>query len=517
MKKAIIALLLILAFTVLMASCDKSVDCGPDEENIPTPSNSTVTSSDLSNDKEDVNDETVSSSTIVSSNDDENKDTTNSSDNSSNDDTTNSSGNSSNDDTVSSDTTVSSSIGNKDPEPEPKPDVEPENVPIDIAVNGYSAYIVVYDDSDIRVSNFAIKLVDYINNTLDIFIEPVPYSLYVEAGKCIYIGDFRETKWVKARLNEQNDFGACISGDDYVLCATNNRLYDYLYDILVSEILALVRNGNWSTEPKKDFIYHKSSHKDQSYVDYVINKKGGLTQDVLFSFFDKCIFEAHDGTIIPYRMYVPYDYDAAKEYPILTILHGAGERGNDNTSQMSNMVYPMFCNENTPLWDSIVICPQCPSYPEQWVDTPWANGNYSVENVPESNELKAVLEILDYLDRKYSIDDDRYYLAGLSMGGFGVWDLLMRHSEKFAGAVPLCGGADYTQADKLVNMPIYTIHGTNDTSVPISGTRQMVEALKELGSTALKYEELQGYGHNVWGYAADKDEIWTWLFDQVRQ
>ena len=207
MKKAIIALLLLLAFTVLAVSCDKSVDCGPGEENNQASSSSTTLSSDLSNDKEDVNDETVSSSTIVSSNDDENKDTTNSSDNSSNDDTTNSSGNSSNDDTVSSDTTVSSSIGNKDPEPDPEPDVEPENVPIDIAVNGYSGYIVVYDDSDTRISNFAIKLVDYINNTLDIFIESVPYSQYVSASKCIYIGDFRETQWVKARLNEQNDFG----------------------------------------------------------------------------------------------------------------------------------------------------------------------------------------------------------------------------------------------------------------------------------------------------------------------
>ncbi len=499
MKKALIALLL--AFTLVLFLVGCSDDETPTPTPTPTPSQSVASSSGTSN-NDDVNDETVSSSTVNSSNDDVNDDTT-----------VSSSGNTNND-TVSSSTTVSSNIGNTDPEPKPEPEVEPENVPIDIAVDGYSSYIVVYDDSDISVTNFALKLVDYINKTLEIFITPVPYSQYIEADKCIYIGDFRETKWVKARLNDTNDFGACISGNDYVLYATNGRLYDYLYDILISEVLVTIRDGNWSTQPRKDFMYHKSSHKDTSYIDYVINKKGGLTQDVLLSFFDKCIFEARDGTIIPYRIYVPYDYDASKEYPVLTIFHGAGERGIDNVSQMKHMLFNMFSHENTPLWDSIIICPQCP-WGNQWVDTPWENGNYSVESVEESNELKAVLEIMKWLERNYSTDVDRYYLAGLSMGGFAVWDLLMRHPEKFAGAVPLCGGADYTQADKLVNMPIYTIHGTNDTSVPISGTRQMVNALRELGSK-IKYEELAGYGHNVWDYASKKAEIWTWLFEQVR-
>lgn len=511
MKKALIALLL--AFTVVLFL----FGCGNDETPTPTPtpSQSAASSSGASN-NDDVNNDTVSSSTTVSKGDDVNSNTANSRYDDVNNDTTVSSSGNTNNDTVSSNTTVSSNIGNTDPEPEPEPEPEPpESVPIDIAKDGYSDYLVVYDDSDISVTNFALKLLDYLKNTHGIFIKSTPYSSFESGGKCIYIGDFRETKFVKARLNEANDFGACISGSDYVLYATNSRLYDYLYDILTTEILVTIRNGNWSTEPRKDFMYHKSAYKDVSYVDYVLSKKqSGLTQDILLSFFDKCIFEARDGTVIPYRIYIPYDYDASKEYPVLTIFHGAGERGTDNVSQMKHMLLNMFSNDDSPLWDSIVVCPQCPGN-DQWVDTPWENGNYSVESVEESNELKAVLEIMDWLERNYSTDVDRYYLAGLSMGGFAVWDLLMRHPEKFAGAVPLCGGADYTQAEKLVNMPIYTIHGTNDGDVPISGTQQIVDALKALGSK-IEYEELAGYGHNVWDYASKKAEIWTWLFEQTR-
>ena len=106
---------------------------------------------------------------------------------------------------------------------------------------------------------------------------------------------------------------------------------------------------------------------------------------------------------------------------------------------------------------------------------------------------------------------------GLSMGGFGTWDIIMRHSELFAAAVPLCGGGDFTQAPKLVDMPIWTIHGTSDYDVPYSGTRDMYVALKTLGSTVIIYEELENYSHNIWSYAAEKAEIWTWLFEQTKE
>ena len=391
---------------------------------------------------------------------------------------------------------------------------EPTNVPIDIAVNGQSDYVVVYDDGDVRVSEFAQKLVSYVKSTYNIELGIAENSEGTNNEHCIYIGDVPEAKWVKQRLRENNDFGACISGDDYVLYATNSRLYEYLYAVLVSDVLVGIKDGNWSAQPDGDLIYNESMYSETSFVDYTIEKNGGkLTHEILLKFFEPRTFVASDGTELAYRIYVPYDYDNSKEYPFLTVLHGAGERGNNNTGNMHHMILNLFSHDNSPLWESVVVCPQCPNG-QQWVDTPWENGGYSIDDVTESNELKAVLEIIDMVEADFPTDTSRYYVTGLSMGGFGAWDLIMRHPDLFAAAVPLCGGADVNQAEKLLNKPIYTIHGTADFSVPISGTRDMVEAIKNLGGEKIFYEEMYNYGHNIWDYASGKSEIWTWLYEQ---
>ena len=398
----------------------------------------------------------------------------------------------------------------------PEPDV-PDG-PIDIAVGGLSSYVVVYEANNTRVKEFAEKFVNYMSTTHKITLEMVEYSDTLENDLCIYVGNVKETRRIRARMNSANDFGACVSGNDYVLCATNDRLYEYLYDVLVEKVLYTIRSGNWSTKPQKDFIYSQSDYKDISYINYLFEKLNtGISKTTLFPvIFEDRLYEAADGTKIPYRLYVPYDYDTNKEYPVVLFLHGANDRGSDNLSSMNHMIETLYSHENSPFWDSIVIIPQCP-LDEQWVDTPWKNGGYRVEEVPESNELKAVVEILGLVSEEFPTDKDRYYVTGLSMGGFGTWDLIMRHPELFAAAVPLCGGGDYTQAYKLIDMPIWTIHDKRDYDVPFSGTKEMIVALDILGSTVLRYEEPTGYGHDVWSYAARTVEIWTWLFEQTRE
>lgn len=232
-----------------------------------------------------------------------------------------------------------------------------------------------------------------------------------------------------------------------------------------------------------------------------------------------------DNGPLPFRLYVPEDYDGNKyQYPLLIFLHGAGERGNNNTSQLKNAVQNLFNDLDSPIYQSISIFPQCPKETDttdddlnQWVDTPWSKGNYSNDEVPESNDIKAVLSIVENLKEEYSINNNRIYVMGLSMGGFGTWNLLMNHTELFAGAVPICGGADITYADKLKNMPIYTIHGTGDTTVPYRGTREMVKALRNAGSRSVIYDELKNFGHNVWDYASTKEGIMDWLFSQNKK
>ncbi len=220
-------------------------------------------------------------------------------------------------------------------------------------------------------------------------------------------------------------------------------------------------------------------------------------------------------TELPYRIYIPSDYDYTKseKYPLVLFLHGAGERGNDNESQLKNALPTLFERADGLIKKSIVIAPQCPK-DNQWVDTPWTDGNYSVDEIPESNELAAVVELVKSTCDNYSIDKARVYVIGISMGGFGTWDLIMRHNDIFAAAIPICGGADPTKAEELVNTPIYTFHGTDDTSVPYEGTAEMVEAIEDLGGRLINFITYDGEGHGIWDTACAEDGLLEWLFSQ---
>ena len=135
---------------------------------------------------------------------------------------------------------------------------------------------------------------------------------------------------------------------------------------------------------------------------------------------------------------------------------------------------------------------------------------------------KPQVELLNDIKNDYSTDENRYYAMGISMGGFGTWDLIMRHTEMFAAAVPVCGGADESQAENLKNMPIFTAHADNDSSVPFSGTRDMVKALRNAGSTVVIFKQradgtLSSGGHVIWGEIGSNPDMLKWLFSQSRE
>lgn len=499
MKKILALISILICLSMLLASCGDTPSAGTQSSSVQSTNTPNIDTESSVIDSSTMDSAPVDSSTTDSS-------TTDSSEVDSS--TTDSSA-------VDSSTTDSSTVDSQKPDPEPDPEPEIPDGPITIATNGVSSYVVVYDDRNVNVAEFTTRFVEYMSKTHKITLESVPASQGTDSELCIYIGDVEGAERAKEKFNSVNDFGAVVSGNDYVLYATNSRLYSYLYDLLTTEVLVSIRGGSWSTRPAKNFIYHKSAYAEISYVDHVINQNGGtFTKEIMMMLFEERTFVGRETTL-PYRIYVPFDYDKNKSYPVLTILHGAGERGTNNTSQMANMVFQLFNNESNPVWDSIVICPQCPSWPNQWVDTPWSEGDYRIDEVPESDELKTVIQLLEAVESELSTDTNRYYVTGLSMGGFGTWDLMMRHTDRFAAAVPICGGADMTQAEKLLNKPIYTVHGTNDSSVPISGTRVMVNAIRDLGGEKIIYEELPGYNHNVWDYTGQKLSIWEWLFSQT--
>lgn len=224
-----------------------------------------------------------------------------------------------------------------------------------------------------------------------------------------------------------------------------------------------------------------------------------------------------DGYTMPYRLYIPKNYDCGVMYPVLIFLHGAGGRGCDNEGQLiSEMPQAMFNDTESPIYDSIVILPQCPAE-KQWVYTPWEKGNYSTSQVEESREIEAVLDILDNVTEIYNVDLDRVYVTGLSMGGFGTWDLLMRHGARFAAGLPVCGGGDPTYAKLLTRIPIKTFHGSEDDAIPVTSTRIMYASIMKEGGENISYTEFDGAGHDVWKNIYTDPAVIRWLFAQSRE
>ncbi len=223
--------------------------------------------------------------------------------------------------------------------------------------------------------------------------------------------------------------------------------------------------------------------------------------------------EELDGYQMPYNLILPTDYDETKDYPVFMLLHGAGERGNDNELQMFHGVDEMFTTRPELMAQTIILVPQCPEG-EQWVDWPWENGNYALDEIPESKALQTAIKLLQRILLDYACDTDRVYLMGISMGGFGTWDALVRHEELFAAGVPLCGGGDPSKADILKEIPIWCVHGGSDTTVPFAGTKDMAKAITAAGGERITFTAMAGYGHNIWDAATTDGELIDWLFAQ---
>lgn len=200
------------------------------------------------------------------------------------------------------------------------------------------------------------------------------------------------------------------------------------------------------------------------------------------------------GVSIPYRLILPEVYDEKYIFPLVVFFHGAGERGYDNTAQLNIGVQQIA--DNMP--KAIILVPQC-THGNQWVDTPWSEGGYSVDETPESDELTAVMDLITQIKQEYSVDEDMVYAAGVSMGGFAVWDVMVRHNDVFAAGIAVCGAGDPSKAEVLKDTPMFVFHGGQDDTVPVSGSADMVAAIHAAGGTKVQYTEYGEAGHGIWG------------------
>ena len=219
---------------------------------------------------------------------------------------------------------------------------------------------------------------------------------------------------------------------------------------------------------------------------------------------------------LPYRLYIHEEYDQDKKYPVLLFLHGSGERGDDNDLQINAVIPTMFIDEVSPVYGSIVIVPQCP-LDCQWVDTPWEDGSHSKDEIPQSRELSSVLLAVQEVFEKYSCDKSRFYVVGLSMGGYGTWDVITRHPEMVAAAVPICGAGDPSKASVIADIPIRAYHGDLDDEVPVSGSRDMTAALTKANAADFVYKEWIGYGHAVWNESLSEPGLAEWIYSQKKR
>ena len=221
------------------------------------------------------------------------------------------------------------------------------------------------------------------------------------------------------------------------------------------------------------------------------------------------------GPPLPYRLLAPPPRQTGL-LPLVLLLHGAGERGSDNAAQLRNGAAELLGNPDARRqFPCYFVLPQCPS-DARWVEVDWSAPRHSMPPSP-SRPLARVFELLQTLRAELPIDADRLYAVGLSMGGYGVWDLLSRHAEAFAAAVPICGGGDEAQAAAMQKVPIWAFHGKKDPVVSVERSRRMIAALKQLGATPPpRYTEYPDVEHSSWVQAFAEPELLSWLFSQRR-
>ncbi len=192
---------------------------------------------------------------------------------------------------------------------------------------------------------------------------------------------------------------------------------------------------------------------------------------------------------VRYLLSLPDGYKTSKEkFPLLIFLHGAGERGND--LEKVKVHGPTRYLKEGRKYPFIVVAPQCPEG-QIW-------------------NVDALSAMLTDLEKKLRIDRDRIYLTGLSMGGYGTWEWIGREPNRFAAAMPVCGGGSRMSTINTGGMPIWCAHGEADEVVPISESRSMIERARRAGAR-VRFTIYEGVGHDSWNPFYSSDEWVDWL------
>ena len=225
--------------------------------------------------------------------------------------------------------------------------------------------------------------------------------------------------------------------------------------------------------------------------------------------FETLTFTGSDGFTLPYRRLVS-DPGLPGPYSLMIFFHGAGSVGEDNFLQMRIAGPPFARYVRKHGLKTVLLFPQC-RRGSKWVDVPW--GDLSHELPPEpSRHMKAAMELLYSAISEFRPDPGNIYAGGISMGGYGAWDIVSRMPETFSAILAICGGADVKQAPKLRHLRVCDYHGALDDVVPTSRSRDMVAALKAAGCMDILYRELPDAAHNAWDSALADETALDFIF-----
>ena len=253
-------------------------------------------------------------------------------------------------------------------------------------------------------------------------------------------------------------------------------------------------------------------------VQGLLNKKA---VDHALDIYEKKEFVFAEGKILPYRILYPENYDKNKKYPLLLLLHGAGERGNDNEKQLTWGSKLFITAENRKNFPAIVVFPQCPEesfWAVTKIDRTTTPFKIEFDYTAEPNwPLAAANALVKKLSNEEGVDKSRVYISGLSMGGMGTFESVYRYPDLYAAALPICGGGDVNHFDKRVaKVPFWIFHGAVDAVVNPQLSRDMVEKLKSL-KAEVKYSEYPGVNHNSWENAFAEKDYLSWMLQHKKK
>ncbi|MFN0127862.1 MAG: prolyl oligopeptidase family serine peptidase [Verrucomicrobiales bacterium] len=205
-------------------------------------------------------------------------------------------------------------------------------------------------------------------------------------------------------------------------------------------------------------------------------------------------FTGSAGTM-NYWLWLPKE-TPAEGAPVLVFLHGAGERG-DDLAMVKKHGPPKLVDSLAALQPFIIISPQCPK------EQRWSVG--------------LVKQLVDHVVEKRQGDRTRVYITGLSMGGFGTWEITVQYPDFFAAAVPICGRGDPSQAAKIKDLPIRVFHGAKDEAVPLASSQEMVDALKAAGAEDVEFTVYPDLAHDSWTPTYADPKLYEWLLTKQRK